>query len=155
MAARSTDAVLREQLNDIVDLIFFFQRRLGITDSGFSEVNTRVQITRKGIATIEAPQYLETNFDGIGLKPKSVGGNMIAGLLTWGKLKPEGNQTRLQAAFAVATALVKDGSNIFNGAQGIPMDEIVKQGADNMSEALADNEVQRALDAIDNIRFTT
>ena len=101
---------------------------------------------------MEATQYLETNFDGVGrrpgLKPPA------QAILQWGKLSPREGQTRLQAAYAVARHIGEVGTTIHRGAAGIPMDEITKQGADNLAEALADNETQRALDAIDQIRFT-
>ena len=118
---------------------------------GFSADSIKITGSRQLGAVLSGTQYLQTNFDGVGREPGTP--PMAQDLLMWGKLSPRDGQTRLQAAYAVATHIGQVGTSIHRGAAGIPIDRITKQGADNMAEALADNELQRALDAIDNIRF--
>ena len=152
MSARNTSDVIREELEAIRLAIITSQQTLGIRDTGRSATSIKITGSRALGAVLTATKYLETNFDGFGRPPGKK--PPMQALLQWGKLQPQGNQTREQAAYAVARHIGQVGTRIHRGAQGIPMDEIAKQGADNMAEALADNEVQRALDAIDQIRFT-
>ena len=152
MSARKTSDVIREELEKIRLAMITSQQTLGIKDTGRSAASIKITGSRALGAVLTATKYLETKFDGYGRPP---GGKPSAqDMLKWGKLSPEGNQTRLQAAYAVARHIGQVGTSIHRGAAGIPMDKITKQGADNLAEALADNEVQRALDAIDQIRFT-
>ena len=153
MAARATSDVIRQQLEQIRLAIITSQQTLGIKDSGFSAASIKITGSRALGAVLTAPAYLQTNYDKVGRRPGTP--PPVQDILNWGKLSPQPNQTRLQAAYAVATSIGQVGTGIFRGRAGIPIDKITKEGADNMSEALADNEVQRALDAIDNIRFTT
>ena len=155
MSARKTSDVIREELEKIRLAMITSQQTLGIKDSGRSAASIKITGSRALGAVLTATKYLETNFDGFGRPPG--GKPPMEALLKWGKLSPQGNQTREQAAYAVARHIGEFGTRIFPGnagAAGIPMDKITKQGADNLAEALADNEVQRALDAIDQIRFT-
>jgi len=154
MSARNTSDVIREELEKMRLAIITSQQTLGIRDTGRSAASLKITGSRKFGAVIASNlPYLETNFDGFGRPPG--GQPPMQSILQWGKLSPREGQTREQAAFAVAHSIAIKGTDIHRGAQGIPMDRIVKEGADSLAEALADNELQRALDAIDNIRFTT
>lgn len=144
-------AILRKHLDLLRQEIIRAQQSLGIRDTGFSADNIQILGSRKLNAVLTAPRYLETNVDGIGRRP----GKMppVQQILNWGKLDPLVGQTRLQAAFAVAKTIAEFGTRIYQGRQGIPLDEIIEKNTNALIADLADNEVDRGLDAIDKIRF--
>ena len=151
MSAQS-DRAIRKGLQNIINDIFTSQKQLGIYDSGTAERSTFVRSRGKQLQVV-APAYLETNFDGQGMKPQAIGSDMIRGLLSWTKLSTIVGQNRLQAAFAVARNLVAFGSAIYNGRAGIPIDEIVRKNGDKMQDELGDVVTAEALDIIDNMKL--
>jgi len=139
MASQDPKIILRQVLEDIVQDIKTQQQTLGIRDSGRSADSIKI-IGGRGVgASIQAVGYLATNFDKVGRGPGKQ--PPVDDILMWGKLQPEGNETRLQAAFRVARGIANEGTLIFKGQQGIDITQIAKEGGAKVAKALSENAV--------------
>jgi len=139
VASQDPKEILREELERLRLDIITQQSTLGIKDSGRSADSIKIVQARGLSAELTAVGYLATNFDKVGRRPGRQ--PPVDDILLWGKLQPEGNETRLQAAFKVARAIGEMGTLIFRGAQGIDITELTKQSATRVSKALAENSV--------------
>jgi len=151
MAVKSIRQLIIQELNNVRIAIIGSQTSLGLRDSGVSANSFEIRATNNG-GELTGAEYIQTNYKAIGIKPNSgTGGGFIQGLLNWGKLEVQGNETRLQAAFRTGRVIREKGSLIYRGKTGIDIDLITENSADRFEEAIADNEEQRAIDGLNSV----
>lgn len=153
--ARPVRGIAVKELERISAIIISKQSALGLRDTGKSANSFTISGSRVFGVAIQFVRYLQTNFKNIGLLPKPGKGGLIAGLLQWGKLQPQhAKQTKLQAAYALATSLIQRGSAIRRGTKaGIDIDKILEDSAKRLSKEIADNELARSMQIFSRSQF--
>jgi len=128
-----TEKVLEDYLNKVKADIFLSQHNLQITASGFSERTTKVvKGSHSGQAFLTSPRYLFTNFDGVGVKKGKI--FPLKQMSQWlvhknlPGIRDERGRflSRKQQQYLIARKIWLQGTDIANGAQGIPINKILK-----------------------------
>jgi hypothetical protein len=139
-----TEVILEDYLNTVKKEIFISQENLQITASGFSERNTKVSKgSHSNQAFLSSPAYLTTNFDGVGIRAGKI--FPLRQMSQWlihknlpGVRGEDGRfLSRKQQQYLIARKIWTQGTDIYNGAPGIPINMILKANLPKTGRKLA------------------